>query len=61
MGTSFQCEKADAVKKRLLPDQWPLGRRQAKARDVLSMAGEWRTLTHVVRAGRYVSCGGCDG
>ena len=36
---SFPREKADAIKK-LLRDQWPASRRQAKAKDVLIMAGK---------------------
>ena len=52
MRISFPREKADAIR-RLLRDQGPTSRRQAKARDVLSMAGKLWNLTHVVQAGRY--------
>ena len=51
MRISIPREKADALK-RLLGDQWP-ARRQAKAKDDLSMAGKLWNLTYVVRAGRY--------
>ena len=37
----------------LLVDHWPASRRQAKAREVLSMAGKLWNFTYVVRAGRY--------
>ena len=50
MRTSFPCEKANAIK-RLLLDQWFLGRRRATARDVLTMARKLWNLTYVVRAG----------
>ena len=49
---SFPREKTEAIKS-LLHDHWPESRRQAKARDVLSMAGKLWNLTYVVRAGRY--------
>jgi len=52
MRISFPREKADAIK-RLLLEQWPLNRKRATARDVLSMAGKLWNLTYVVRAGRY--------
>ena len=46
-------EKTAAVK-RLLFEQWPQEtRREATARDVLSMAGKLWNLTYVVQAGRY--------
>ena len=41
----------DAIK-RLLNEQWPVITRQAKVREVLSMAGKLWNLTNV-RAGRY--------
>ena len=47
---SLRREKVDAIK-RLLREQWPVIRRQAKVREVLSMAGSCGP--HVRRAGRY--------
>ena len=52
MRISFPLEKAVAIRS-LLRDQWPTRRMQAKARDVLSMAGKLWNLTYVARAGRY--------
>ena len=48
----FPRGKANDIK-RLLLDQWPVSRRRASARDVLSLAGKVWNLTYVVRAGRY--------
>ena len=48
----FPREKVDAIKT-LLCKQWFLTRRQAKVRDVLSIAGKLGNLTYVVRAVRY--------
>ena len=39
--------------KRLLVDHWPTSRRDATARDVLSIAGKLWNLTYVVRPGGY--------
>ena len=52
MRISFPRKKVDAIK-RSLREQWPVDRRQAKVRKVLSMAGKLWNLTHVVQAGRY--------
>ena len=52
MKISFPCIKVDAIKS-LLREQWPVTRRQAKVREVLSMAGKLWNLTYVVRAGKY--------
>ena len=52
MRISFPREKVHAIK-RLLREQWPVDRRQATVREVLSMAGKLWNLTYVVRAGRY--------
>ena len=52
MRISVPREKTEAIK-RLLFEQWPQSRRQAKVGDVLSMAGKLWNLTYVVRAGRY--------
>ena len=52
MRISFPREKVDAIK-RLQHEQCPVTRRQAKVREVLSMAGKLWNLTYVVRAGRY--------
>ena len=49
---SFAREIAEAIE-RLLYGQLPVSIMQAKARDVLSMAGKLWNLTYVVRAGRY--------
>ena len=49
---SFPRQKTEAIK--VLPhDHWPVSRRHAKAREVLSMAGKLWSLMYVVRAGRY--------
>ena len=45
-------EKTEAMKRSLF-DYWPASRRQAKAREVLSMESKLWNLTCVVRAGRY--------
>ena len=52
MRISLTREKNEAREK-LLRNHWPTSRRQARARDVLSMAGKLWNLTCVVRAGRY--------
>ena len=49
---SFAREIAEAIE-RLLYGQLPVSIMQAKARDVLSMAGKLWNLTYAVRAGRY--------
>ena len=52
MKISFPRVNVDGIKI-LLRDQWPVTRRQAKVREVLSMAGKLWDLTYVVRAGQY--------
>ena len=46
-------EKTEVIKRLLLFEHWPASRRQAKAREVLSMESKLWNLTCVVRAGRY--------
>ena len=53
MRISFSCKKIDAIK-RSLREKWPVDRRQAKVRELLSMAEKLWNLTKVVRAGRYL-------
>ena len=48
----FPREKVDAIM-RLLRAQWPMGRRQAKVREILGMTGKLWNLMYVVRAGGY--------
>ena len=52
MRISFPRDKANDIKRRPL-DQWPVSRRRASARDVISVAGMLWNLTYVVRVGRY--------
>ena len=49
---SLPREKVDAIK-RELREQWPVHRRQAKAREVARVAGKLWNLRCVVRAGGY--------
>ena len=49
---SFPRRKVDAIK-RSLRELWLVDRRQAKVREVISMAEKLWNLTYVVRAGRY--------
>ena len=51
MKISFPRVKVDAIKS-LLQQQSPVTRRQAKVREVLSMARKLWNLTYVVRAGK---------
>ena len=49
----WYCEEKANDLEELLLNQWPLGRRQASARDVLSVAGKLWNFTYVVRTRRY--------
>ena len=57
MRISFPREKPDAIK-RVVHYQWPASTSQAKAKDILSMAGKLWNLTCVVEG---ISCGACCG
>ena len=60
MRISVPRENIEAIK-RLLLEQWPQNRREATARDVLSLAGKLWNLKYAIRAGRGISCGGWCG